>query len=51
MIIVTTIQNQVAKVQSDVNKQGREQVLDWLCTYDYSDQLRANVDLHQAGTG
>ena len=51
MIIVTTIRNQVAKVQSDVNKQGREQVLDWLCTHDYSDRLRANVDLHQAGTG
>ena len=51
MIIVTTIRNQVAKVQSDVKKQGREQVLDWLCTHDYSDQLRANMELHQAGTG
>ena len=51
MIIVTTIQNQVAKVQSDVNKQGREQVLDWLCSHDYSAQLKANMELHQVGTG
>lgn len=48
---MTTIQNQVAIIRSDVNKQGREQVLDWLCSYDYSDQLKANMELHQAGTG
>jgi Cdc6-like AAA superfamily ATPase len=48
---VTTIQTQVAQVQSDVNKQGREQVLDWLCSHDYSNQLKINIDLHQAGTG
>jgi hypothetical protein len=51
MIIVTTIQTQVAEVQSGVSKQGREQVLDWLCSHDYSDQLEANTGLHQAGTG
>jgi hypothetical protein len=51
MILVTAIQDQVAKVRSDVSKQSREQVLDWLCSHDYSAQLKANMELHQAGTG
>jgi hypothetical protein len=48
---VITIQDQVAKVQFDVSKQGREQVLNWVCSHDYSGQLKTNTELHQAGTG
>jgi hypothetical protein len=48
---VITIQDQVAKVHFDVSKQGREQVLNWVCSHDYSGQLKVNTELHQAGTG
>jgi hypothetical protein len=48
---VADIQVQVAQVQSHIDKHGREEVLNWLCPHDYSNQLKINVDLHKAGTG
>jgi hypothetical protein len=50
-VVVTTIHNQVAKIESDVTHSDRDEVLEWLCPHDYSKQLKVNVDLHQEGTG
>lgn len=50
-MVVTTIHNRVAKIESDISQSDRDEVLEWLCPYDYSKQLKVNVDLHQEGTG